>query len=108
MSPCLRVLCAKYFAMRAQNTPISVILRLLGEFFRGTAAVGAVWGEFFAELLWTRACCASFFAELPPEGPCWASLFVDQQSLDPAGRGVLAAVLASGPFYWLQCASEPT
>ena len=73
MSPCLCVLCAKYFAMRAQNTPISVFLRLLGEFFRGTAAVGAVWGEFFAELLWTGACCASFFAELPPEGPCWAS-----------------------------------
>ena len=66
----------------------------VGRVFRGTAV--------------DRGMLREFFSELPPEGPCWASLFVDQQSLDPAGRGVLAAVRASGPFYWLQCASEPT
>ena len=30
-----RGLCAKKFALRAQNTPNSVFLPLLGEFFRG-------------------------------------------------------------------------
>ena len=38
---------AKKFAQRAQNTPNSAFLRLLGEFFRGKAAGGAVLGEFF-------------------------------------------------------------
>ena len=45
---------AKKFAQCAQNTPNSAFLCLLGEFFRGKAAGGAVLGEFF------RAdwCCA--------------------------------------------------
>ena len=38
---------AKKFALHAQNTPISAFLRLLGEFFRGSAAGGVVLGEFF-------------------------------------------------------------
>ena len=38
---------AKKFALHAQNTPESAFLRLLGEFFRGNAAGGAVLGEFF-------------------------------------------------------------
>ena len=38
---------AKKFALHAQNTPKSAFLRLLGEFFRGNAAGGAVMGEFF-------------------------------------------------------------
>ncbi len=38
---------AKKFAQRAQNTPNSAFLCLLGEFFRGRAAGGAVLGEFF-------------------------------------------------------------
>ena len=36
---------AKKFALHAQNTPKSPFLRLLGEFFRGNVAVGAVLGE---------------------------------------------------------------
>lgn len=38
---------AKKFALRAQNTPNSVFLCLRGEFFRGSAVVGAVLGELF-------------------------------------------------------------
>ena len=38
---------AKKFAQRAQIGPNSAFLRLLGEFFRGRAAGGAVLGEFF-------------------------------------------------------------
>ena len=38
---------AKKFSLYAQNTPKSAFLRLLGEFFRGNAAGGAVLGEFF-------------------------------------------------------------
>ena len=38
---------AKKFALHAQNTQNSAFLRLLGEFFRGRAAGGAVLGEFF-------------------------------------------------------------
>ena len=39
---------AKKFALHAQNTPKSAFLRVLGEFFRGNAAGGAVLGEFFS------------------------------------------------------------
>ena len=59
-SPSCRVSCAKKFALRAQNTPKSAFSRLLGEFFRGNAAEGAVLGEFFranrpgAQVLWAR------------------------------------------------------
>ena len=38
---------AKKFALHAQNTLKSAFLRLLGEFFRGNAAGGAVLGEVF-------------------------------------------------------------
>ena len=38
---------AKKFALSAQDTPHSAFLCLLGEFFRGRAAGGAVLGEFF-------------------------------------------------------------
>ena len=44
---------AKKFAQRAQNTPNLVFLCLLGEFFRGRAAGGAVLGEFFR----ANRCC---------------------------------------------------
>ena len=47
MSLCCRALCAKKFALHAQNTPKLAFLRLLGEFFRGNAAGGGVLGEFF-------------------------------------------------------------
>ena len=45
MSPWCRVWCAKKFAQRAQIGPNSAFLRLLGEFFRGNVAGGAVLGE---------------------------------------------------------------
>ena len=51
---------AKKFALHAQNTPKLAFSRLLGEFFRGNAAEGAVLGEFFranrpcAQVLWAR------------------------------------------------------
>ena len=48
-SPPQCVLCAKKFALRAQNTPKSAFLRLMGEFFRGNDAEGAVLGEVFRE-----------------------------------------------------------
>ena len=44
---------AKKFAQRAQNTPHSAFLGVLGEFFRGDATGGAVPGELFRE---TRPC----------------------------------------------------
>ena len=51
---------AKKFALRAQNTPNSVFLCLLGEFFRGKAAGGAVLGEIFRGM-----------------GPAWRSCLLD-------------------------------
>ena len=53
---------AKKFALRAQNTPKSAFLRLLGELFRGNAAGGAVLGEFFRGRATGGRCWASFFA----------------------------------------------
>ena len=64
---------AKKFALRAQNTPNSAFLGVLGEFFRGKAAGGAVLGEFFRGRPLEGPCWASFFAERPLEGPCWAN-----------------------------------
>jgi len=63
---------AKKFALHAQNTPNSAILRLLGELFRGNAAGGAVLGEFFAI----------------------------QQPWDPTGRTLSRRSPGSRPFYW--------
>ena len=83
MSPRYRALCAKKFALHAQNTPKSAFLRLLGELFRGRAAGGGALGEFFA----------------------------DQQSWDLTGRVLIQrgpgrwAPLA---VLTLQCAATPT
>ena len=41
---------AKKFALRAHNGSKLAFLRLLGEFFRGNAAEGAVLGDFFAPI----------------------------------------------------------
>ena len=75
---------AKKFALQAQNGPKSAFSGVLGEFFRGNVAGGALLGEFFA----------------------------DRQLWDPTGRVVLRrgpghwvlllAVLT------LQCAAKPT
>ena len=40
-SPRCRASCAKKFALRAQNTPKSALICVLGEFFRGPAGVGS-------------------------------------------------------------------
>ena len=116
-SPCCCALCAKKFALRglmvdvsakkfalhAQNTPKSAFLRLLGEFFRGNAAGGAVLGEFFSRKCgWRGGVGRVFFAEMRLEGRCWASSFADRQSWDPAGRVVLRRGPGSQPFDW-QC-----
>ena len=47
MSPRCRALCAKKFALRAHNGPKWAFSGVLGEFFRGRAAGGALLGEFF-------------------------------------------------------------
>ena len=60
-SPCRRVLCAKKFAQRAENTPILVFLGLLGEFFRGSAAGGAALGDFSCGLNRGGAALGEFF-----------------------------------------------
>ena len=60
---------AKKFALHAQNTPKSVFLRLLGEFFAEVPVEGRCW--------------ANFFAEVPVEGLRWASFFAP---IGPAPR----------------------
>ena len=47
MSPRCRASCAKKFALRAQNTPKSALICVLGEFFRRNVAEWGVLGEFF-------------------------------------------------------------
>ena len=47
MSPRGCVMCAKKFALRAENTPKLVLLALLGELFRGLSGGEGVLGEFF-------------------------------------------------------------
>ena len=71
--PRCRVLCAKKFALRAQNTPKSAFFRLLGELFRGRSAGGAVLGEFFRGDVAGGAVSGEFFR---------------------------AVGLAAGPIYW--------
>ena len=75
MSPCFCVLCAKFFALlglgvgasakkfalHAQNGRKTQFFGLLGEFFRGSAAGGAVLGE--------------LFRGGPQEAPCWVGFF---------------------------------
>ena len=106
-----RVLCAKKFALHAQNTPKSVFLRLLGElfrgsaaggavlgeFFRGSAAGGAVLGEFFRGSAAGGVAWGEFFAEVPLEGVCRASIFAIQQPQVPVGELWCAAALVVGP-----------
>ena len=53
---------AKKFSQRAENTPISAFLGLLGELFRGWAARGAVLGELFLGLSGGEGCSANFVA----------------------------------------------
>ena len=52
---------AKKFALHAQNIPKSAFLRLLGEFFRGNAAGGAVLGELFRGRATGGAVLGEFF-----------------------------------------------
>ena len=66
---------AKKFALRAQNTPNSAFLGLLGEFFRGKAAGGAVLGEFFRGKAAGGAVLGEFYLA------CWRS----GQVSDPSG-----------------------
>ena len=47
-SPRVYVLCAKKFVLQAQNGRKTLFSGVLGEFFRGGTAGGAVLGEFFA------------------------------------------------------------
>jgi len=56
---------AKKFALHAQNTPKSALLRLLGELFRGNAAGGAVLGELFRGPAAVGSDRASCVAPLP-------------------------------------------
>ena len=61
-SPCHSCLCAKKFALRAQNGPQSAFYGVLGELFRGRAAGGVVLGELFRGLVGERVCWANFVA----------------------------------------------
>ena len=72
------------------------VLRLLGEFFRGNVAGGAVLGEFFRGNVAGGPCWASFFAEVPLEGPCWASLRTGSRGI-PRGELCCAAALVVSP-----------
>ena len=58
---------AKKFALHAQNIPKSAFLCLLGEFFRGNAAGGAVLGELFRATEWWRLSLGELFRA------CWRS-----------------------------------
>ena len=53
---------AKKFALRAQNTPNSAFLRLLGEFFAEMPLEGPRWANFFAGKLLEAPRRANFFA----------------------------------------------
>ena len=59
---------AKKFALHAHNTPQSAFLRLLGEFFRGSAAGGAVLGEFFSRKSRWRGCAGRVFSRTGSRG----------------------------------------
>ena len=61
-SPPHCVLCAKKFALRAQNGPISVFYGVLGELFRGSGREGMLLGEL------CRA-CEPATASVPGPGP---------------------------------------
>ena len=71
ISPCFCVLCAKKFAQRAQNTPNSAYLCLLGEFFRGWAAGGTLPGELFRGLSGGRGRSGRVFSRQPTLRRSW-------------------------------------
>ena len=66
---------AKKFALRTQNTPKSAFLRLLGEFFRGNAAGGAVLGELFRGRATGGAVLGEFFRGNAAGGPLLGEFF---------------------------------
>jgi len=53
---------ATKFAQRTKNGPKTVVCGVLGEFFRGNAAGGAVLGEFFRDSAAVGSCWANFVA----------------------------------------------
>ena len=65
-SPRVYVLCAKKFVLQAQNGRITLFSGVLGEFFRGGTAGGAVLGEFFAP---TGTAPRSCWRRAPPLEP---------------------------------------
>ena len=69
---------AKKFALRTKNGPKLVFSGVPGEFFRGSAAGGAMLGEFFRGSAAGGAVLGEFF------------------------RGPAVVGLVAGPFYW-QC-----
>ena len=79
---------AKKFALRAQNTPNSAFLGVLGEFFRGRPLEGPCWASFFAEGRW-RGRAGRTFSRKAAGGAvlgefylaCWRS----GQVSDPSG-----------------------
>ena len=66
---------AKKFALHAQNIPKSAFLRLLGEFFRGNAAGGAVLGELFRGRATGGAVLGEFFRGNAAGGPLLGEFF---------------------------------
>ena len=66
---------AKKFALHAQNIPKSAFLRLLGEFFRGNAAGGAVLGELFRGRATGGAVLGEFFRGNAAGGPLRGEFF---------------------------------
>ena len=69
---------AKKFALHAQNTPKSAFLRLLGEFFRGSAAGGVVLGEFFRGSAAGGGVLGEFFRGPAVVGSHWPNFVAPQ------------------------------
>ena len=111
---------AKKFALRAQNTQNLAFLCLLGEFFRGRAAGGAVLGEYFradwrcAQVLLATRCtsggCGGGFA--PCEALCRRVAGVSEPwmaSFPPVGGGATATsggVAAKVQTHWTKVAEN--
>ena len=111
---------AKKFALRAQNTQNLAFLCLLGEFFRGRAAGGAVLGEYFradwrcAQVLLATRCtsggCGGGFA--PCEALCRRVAGVSEPwmaSFPPVGGGATATsggVAAKVQTHWTKSAEN--
>ena len=69
------VLCAKKFAQRAENTPISAFLGLLGELFRGSAGGEGALGELFRGSADGGAALGEFFRGNAAGSPVLGELF---------------------------------